>query len=153
MNFLEAASDGSTTDEGSAKGNYILFVEAASRDRQLTRVFHIPITGIDDNEELNIPIDEAGQHELLAPWIEFFNYCGAEAVFLESESAYRVRCVKAWHDLLLKSFVVKSTVIIEDDEFWAKYSTVTVLLVERASYRVLNAVRQLSPSFKGEKQE
>jgi hypothetical protein len=152
MDFTEAASDGGTTDEGSAKGNYILFIEAASRDRQLSRAFYVPIEGIDDNEELNIPIAEAGQHELLAPWIEFFNYSGAEAVFLESESAYQVRSLKSWHDLLLKSFAAKSTVIIEDDEFWVKYSTVTVLLVERTMFKILTAIIQRAPSLNEESQ-
>lgn len=138
------------TLETTEDDNYILYAEAVSRDRQLSRVFYIPIAGIDDNEELNISVEEAGQHELLAPWIEFFKYCGAEAAFLETESAYRVRSVKSWHDLLLKSLVAKSAVAIQDDDFWAKYSTVTVLLIERGSDRVLNGTMQTSPSFKGE---
>lgn len=151
MDFTEAAllSDGATAGDTPA-ADFILYAEAVSRDRQLSRVFYIPIAGIDDHEELNIPVEETGQHELIAPWVEFFRYCGATVELLESKSAYRLRAETSWHDLLLKKFPAKTKVAIQDDEIWEELSTVSVLLIERSSNRVINGTTQASPSLKGE---
>ena len=126
--------------------NLSVYVETVSKDRELSRVFDLPIKSIEDSEEAAVHIEEEIQHQSFKPWLEFFRYVGAQVEWLQSDSLYLLKCSGSWHDLLLKEFPAKSQLLVEDDEFWRGYSTVSIMLIDRTTFKILNGTLQISPS-------